>query len=409
VNVVGLKSGVKTITVGWRHTCALMSDGGVKCWGNNHEGQLGDGSESDMNAPAEVVGLMSNTTGIAAGERHTCALTTAGGVKCWGNNHDGQLGDGTRIDRVTPVDVVGLASGVTAITAGWRHTCALMSDGGVKCWGNNHEGQLGDGSESDMNAPAEVVGLMSNTTGIAAGERHTCALTTAGGVKCWGNNHDGQLGDGTRIDRVTPVDVVGLASGVTAITAGWRHTCALMSDGGVKCWGNNHDGQLGDGTDSERLTPVEVKGLSSGVLAITARWRHTCALTTAGGVKCWGNNHDSQLGDGTKIGRHTPVDVDGLASGVTAITAGWRHTCALASTGGVKCWGNNHEGQLGDGTGADKRTPVDVLGLTSGAIAVAAGGQHTCALGQSWIQCWGDNEDGQLGDGTFKGTLAVRG
>jgi alpha-tubulin suppressor-like RCC1 family protein len=307
------------------------------------------------------------------------------------------------------VNVVGLKSGVKAIVAGWRHTCALTSDGGVKCWGNNHDGQLGDGSESDMNAPAEVVGLMSNTTGIAAGERHTCALTSGGGVKCWGNNHEGQLGDGTRIDRVTPVDVVGLTGGVTAITAGWRHTCALTSGGGVKCWGNNHDGQLGDGTDSERLTPVEVKELSSGVLAITARWRHTCALTSGGGVKCWGNNHDGQLGDGTKVGRHAPVDVEGLTSGVKAIAAGWRHTCTLMSDGGVKCWGNNHEGQLGDGTGTDKRTAVDVTGLGSGAIAIAAGGQHTCAAGANWMQCWGDNEDGQLGDGTFKGTLAVRG
>jgi len=346
---------------------------------------------------------------IKAGERHTCALTAAGGVRCWGLNHDGQLGDGTGQDRGTPVNVVGLKSGVKAIVAGWRHTCALMSDGGVKCWGNNHDGQLGDGSESDMNKPTEVVGLMSNAAGIATGERHTCALTTAGGVKCWGNNHDGQLGDGTRIDRVTPVDVVGLTSGVTVITAGWRHTCALTSGGGVKCWGNNHDGQLGDGTDSEQLTPVEVKGLSGGVLAITARWRHTCALTSGGGAKCWGNNHEGQLGDSTKVGKHVPVDVEGLSSGVKAISAGWRHTCALTTGGGVKCWGNNHEGQLGDGTGTDKRTAADVAGLGSDAIAIAAGGQHTCAAGANWIQCWGDNEDGQLGDGTFKGTLTVRG
>ncbi|MGH7147275.1 MAG: RCC1 domain-containing protein, partial [Nitrospiraceae bacterium] len=138
-----------------------------------------------------------------------------------------------------------LRTGVVAIEAGWHHTCALTTTGRVNCWGNNHDGQLGDGTEVDRSTPQDVVGLMSKVTAIAAGERHTCALATAGGVKCWGNNHDHQLGDGTGVDRVTPVDVTGLTSGVQAITAGSRHTCALTTAGGVKCWGNNHDGQLG--------------------------------------------------------------------------------------------------------------------------------------------------------------------
>jgi alpha-tubulin suppressor-like RCC1 family protein len=243
---------------------------------------------------------------------------------------------------------------------------------------------------------------------IEAGWHHTCALTTAGGVNWWGNNHDGQLGDGTEVDRLTPVDVVGLMSRVNAIAAGERHTCALTTAGGVKCWGNNHDNQLGDGTGSDRVTPVDVGGLTSGVTAITAGERHTCALTTAGGVKCWGNNHDGQLGEGTGTDRNTPVDVVGLTSGVTAITAGWRHTCALTTGGEVKCWGKNHDGQLGDGTAINRRTPVDVVGLTSGIKAITAGGQHTCALNPKYVKCWGDNEDGQLGDGTTTDTLAAR-
>jgi len=343
---------------------------------------------------------------VKAGERHTCLLTSTGGVKCWGNNHDGQLGDGKAEDRSVPVDVVGLSGGVQSLAAGWRHNCAVTAEGLVRCWGNNHDGQLGDGTKADRRSAQQVVGLMTRVRAVTTGERHTCAVTVSGGVRCWGNNHDGELGDGTRTDRVTPVDVVGLTSGVTAIAAGWRHTCALTTDGRVKCWGNNHDGQLGDGTTVDRMTPVEVMGLGGGVKAIAARWRHTCALTAAGGVKCWGGNHHGELGDETRHDRGTPGDVVGLTSGVKAVATGWRHVCALMTTGTIKCWGNNHEGQLGDGTGIDRNKPVDVIGVPSGVIAIAAGGEHSCAVTQRIVTCWGENEDGQLGDGTFRSTLA---
>ena len=197
-------------------------------------------------------------------------------------------------------------------------------------------------------------------------------------------------------------------TGLVEIEAGWHHTCALTTAGGVNCWGNNHDGQLGDGTEVDRVTAVDVVGLMSRVNAIAAGERHTCALTTGGGVKCWGNNHDNQLGDGTVNDRVTPADVMGLTSGVRAITAGERHTCALTTGGGVKCWGKNHDGQVGDGTAINRRTPADVVGLTSGIKTITAGGQHTCALNPKYVQCWGDNEDGQLGDGTTADTLAAR-
>jgi alpha-tubulin suppressor-like RCC1 family protein len=261
-------------------------------------------------------------TAIAAGASHTCVLTRAGGVECWGLNVAGQLGDGTTIGRYTPVAVSGLASGVTAISAGGGQTCALTSAGAVECWGWNLFGQLGDGTTITSLKPVAVSGLASGVAAIAAGYAHTCALTNAGAVKCWGLNESGQLGDGTTIGRYTPVAVSGLASAVTAITTGHYHSCALTSAGGAKCWGLNNSGWLGDGTTTRRLMPVAVSGLTSGVAVISAGNYHTCALRSAGAVKCWGENGSGQLGDGTKIDRHRPIAVSGLASGVTAITAG---------------------------------------------------------------------------------------
>jgi len=406
VAVSGLTSGVAAMAAGTNHTCALSTAGGVKCWGNNRIGQFGDGSTTNRLAPVDVSGLASGVTAIAAGGSHTCTLTAGGGVKCSGNNGNGRLGDGSTTNRLTPVDVSGLASGVTAMAAGIFHTCALTTGGGVNCWGFNGLGQLGDGSTTGRLTPVDVSGLASGVIAISAGSNHTCALTTAGGVKCWGFNFVGQLGDGSTTGRLTPVDVSGLASGVTAIAAGGDHTCVLSTGGGVKCWGYNGNGELGDGSTTNRLTPVDVSGLASGVTAIAAGGSHTCALTTGGGVKCWGDNFYGQLGDGSTTNQLTPVDVSGLASGVTAIAAGDAYTCALTTAGGVKCWGRNASGQLGDGGTTGQLTPVDVSGLASGVTAIAAGGYHTCALSTGGgVKCWGRNASGQLGDGSFAGRL----
>jgi len=334
-------------------------------------------------------------TRIGAGDSYTFAITSAGVAKGWGNNGNAQLGDGSTTQRLTPTEVMAVAAPVD-IAGGWAHTCAVTGAGGVKCWGNNWYGQVGNNSTNWQVTPADVSGLTSGVTAVAAGMGHSCVVTSGGGVKCWGRNAFGQLGDNSTTGRLTPVDVNGLTSGATAIGAGEEHSCALVN-GGVKCWGKNDLGQLGDGSFNNSPIPVAVSGLGSGVVAIAVGGAHGCALTSGGGVKCWGGNGYGQLGDNTTWWKSTPVDVTGLTSGVTAIAAGGGHSCALLG-GAAKCWGNNGAGQLGNNATTNSSVPVDVSGL-AGAAALALGAAHSCALKTSGVVwCWGDNSSGQLDD-----------
>ncbi len=352
---------VTNVAAGYLHTCAMTSAGRVICWGGNEDGELGDGTTTNRSTPGQVSGLESGVAAIGVGSRHACALTTGGGVLCWGDNEVGQIGDGTTTNRLVPTPVSGLETGVTAIAVGGWHTCALTAAGGVVCWGLNAQGEIGDGTTTDRWTPTPVSGLGSGVAAVTAGNLHTCALTTGGGVACWGYNFDGQLGDGTTLDRYTPVPVTGLAAGVTAVEAGYYHTCAINAAGGALCWGYNEMGQLGDGTSNDAFTPTPVTGLDSGVARISPGWGHTCAVTTSSTVLCWGYNFFGQLGDGLmEEYQYTPKAIDGLGSLVAGVTAGWGHTCAWTTAGGVLSWGLNDYGQLGDGTTTDQWTPVAI-------------------------------------------------
>ena len=338
---------------------------------------------------------------IAAGGHHSCALSERGGVQCWGLNSTGQLGNGTTTNSAEPVPAVGLAAGIAAVDLGGLHTCALSDAGAVQCWGWNEFGQLGNGSsgaDSSANAPVEVDGLASDVKAISLGAEHSCALRSDG-VVCWGRNDDGRLGDGTTTHRSTLVSIAGLESSIEAIAAGSLHSCALKTDGGVVCWGNNSSGQLGDGTMTNSLTPVEVSGLPGDVKALAAGAQHTCALTIDDQIWCWGGNDFGQLGDGTTESRTTPLPVGGLPDApVVVLTAGFRHTCALTSSAGISCWGGNSSGQVGDGTTTDLALPAAVVDLTTDVAAVEAGGFHTCALSDDGVvMCWGESRESQVG------------
>lgn len=345
-------------------------------------------------------------TSIAAGNHHTCVMTGSGGVQCWGSNQYGQLGvDTGGASSAVPLDVPGLAVGVRAVSAGGFYNCAIMNSGGLKCWGSNSSGQLGDGTRINRPTPVDVMGLTSGVRKVDAGGSHTCAITESGGAVCWGNNARGQLGNGSVNEPdlpVNPVGVVGLSAGVSDISVGSYHTCALLQTGTVKCWGSNDYGKLGNGTNSDSPVPVEVIGLGAKVIAINTRLDSTCALTDSGGVKCWGSNNYGSLGDGTNANRPTPVDVVGLTSGVSAIAAGNDFMCALMQTGAVQCWGNNEYGQLGVGSNTwYKSSPVEMVGVKPGMTQVAAGAYHTCLSSPAGAaQCVGANNYGQLGDGT---------
>jgi alpha-tubulin suppressor-like RCC1 family protein len=277
-----------------------MNTGGVRCWGNNDDGQLGAVNSPDWVPPMSDV--LTGAQAIATGDDYTCALMETGGVRCWGRNNYGQLGDGTTTVRLVPPTTEVLTS-VQAIAAGGYHTCTLMDTGGARCWGRNDYGQLGDGSSINIAIPPSA-DVLTGVQAIATGYNHTCALMNTGSVRCWGANYSGQRGDGTTTVWLTLVlPTTDVLTGAQAIATGGAYTCALMNTGGVRCWGNNASGQLGDGaTLTLRATPPATDVLS-GVKAIAASWNgHTCALTDEGGVRCWGDDSNSQLGhppDGT--------------------------------------------------------------------------------------------------------------
>ncbi len=334
------------------HSCVLTAAGVVLCWGRNGEGQVGTGSVSaDIRRPTQVIETAAGNGSISAGVTGSCVVTAAGGVRCWGIREDASNGAGI-------ADVPKLTSGVIAVSVGARHQCALTGSGKILCWGDNDLGQLGDGTRKGRATPTAVAKLPGPVMAVAAGVTHTCALTRAGGVVCWGRNAEGQLGNGGRKDATTPVAVKGLTSGVRAISAGDSHTCAITDQGRIACWGSGGEGQLGNRTTMSSRVPVTVVGLARGAVAVSAGSGHTCAITPTGGVACWGANDDGELGDGSTAGSAIPVDVAGLAQ-ASAIAAGSNHTCA-ATVAGVSCWGINQSGQLGNGTRADSLTPQPV-------------------------------------------------
>lgn len=503
----------------WGTSLALTTDGTMLGWGHNGYGQVGDNDTTDRYSPVRVCAVgatdcgtdpLTGVTAIAAGGLHNQALLSDGQVLAWGENESGQLGDYSTTNRGTPVPVCASTAtancaadpltGVAALAPGSDHSAVLLSDGRVMAWGDRSGLELGDGvpgqaRPANVCAPGNADCATNPLTGVVAvsagggydgfgSTGYSLALRTDGTVLGWGFNGHGQVGDGTGTHSSVPhpVCAVGAAdctgsplTGVTSIAAGGNHSLALLSNGQVLSWGDNWQGQLGDGTSNTRYKPVPVCAVGTtdcvahpltGVVAIAAGNNHSMAVLASGRVVAWGDNSSGQLGDNTTTDRRTPVPVcavgatnctanplTGVSSvdggvertvallstgsalmwgwskttpapvcavgatncaanpltGVTAVSAGDNHNLALLSNHTVVGWGANYSGELGDGTNSYRSTTVQVcaVGTTSCAAnplsnvsAISAGSTTSVAITDGKAVSWGMNSDGRLGDGT---------
>jgi alpha-tubulin suppressor-like RCC1 family protein len=404
--------GPSRIVAGDTHTCAVLPSGNFKCWGNNVYGELGDGdSASRGTAPGEM-GIALPLTPLGAGRKirqlasygqHTCAVFEDGAAKCWGHNPFGELGTGDAFDRGADISKMGdalspipLGTGRTVqqIAVGDSHSCALLDNGDVKCWGYNASGQLGYGDTTTRGdsvqlgdaLPSVDLGHVPPVRAIAAGESRSCAIFDDGSIKCWGHNVAGELGIGGTADHggnstdmgdALPFVQLGTNVRVESLVVGATHTCALLSDHRVKCWGYNPSGALCDGDVTPRgqdllemgdHLPFASLGTGRTALALEAGYDFSCAILDNNTVKCWGANSGGELGLGStgnygntmaSIGDSLPALDLGTGDRLIGIASGRNHSCVMFEGGAVKCWGQNGLGQLGHG---DTKTTGDQPG-----------------------------------------------
>lgn len=350
------------LALGSDHTCVRRrADGSVWCFGQDGSGQLGIPTGTTSMATQVDLGMRARSA--ASRFFHTCAALDDGTARCWGQNDNQQIGDGTSTNQNLPIQVVGLTAAVE-IAVARSFSCARRTDASISCWGAGTSGALGDGSFTSQATPVStVIGLPTTPVRLALGAGHGCALLADKTGWCWGANVYGQLGDGTTTDRNQPVAMP--VSGLAQIAAGGysvgggiagAQTCGLKTDRTVWCWGSNEFGQLGNDTTAASLAPVQVAGLTDAVELVMGRF-HVCARRAAGEVVCWGRNESGEIGDGTTTDRARPTPVV-LPGPAVQIDGGGYHTCALLADGGLSCWGKNGSRQLGDGGTSDQPTPV---------------------------------------------------
>lgn len=314
-----------------RHTCAVLTSGKVNCWGYNFWGQIGNNTTVNATVPAEVSGI-TNAIQVSAGLKASCAVLSSGKVKCWGDNGNGQLGvSSATLSSAVPVEVSGITNAIQVSVASWT-SCAVLSSGGVKCWGHNGQGSLGNGTNgltlSDSFAPVSVSGI-TDAVQVSVGDYHVCAVLSSGKINCWGSGGYAQLGNGSNADSSVPVEVSGITNAVR-VGSGFA-TCAVLSSGKVNCWG---------GIANYSNVPVEVSGITNAV-DLSYGWSHLCAVLSSGKVNCWGNNDWRKLGlDTDDRYRATPFEVPGISTAVRA-SVNYDTSCVLLSSGKANCWGSN--------------------------------------------------------------------
>jgi alpha-tubulin suppressor-like RCC1 family protein len=363
-----------TLDFGTNHGCAITAQG-VRCWGSNANGQGGSPlTSSTLTFPAAVDGMGGTVVSIDGGTAHTCAVTQAASVLCWGVNDAGQMGSGAiGAEQTSPLAVSGITGTPREIASGTSHSCARTSAGSVFCWGDNASGQLGDAGAAVGPSVPVAASALTTATQITAGDNHACALVAAGTVFCWGEGDTGQIGDNGSVDRNVPTQVAGLAN-VTQIAAGSNHTCAVTSAGTVFCWGLGTSGQLGNGAVvAEEPAPVQVTGLTNAT-RVVAGLAHSCAITSANLAFCWGENGSGQLGDTTTVDSANAVQVS-LPTGPTlsSISASANVSAVVTSQGQVLCWGSNASGQChGDNALVSTGVPLEIAASADQAVRATA-------------------------------------
>jgi alpha-tubulin suppressor-like RCC1 family protein len=350
---------------------------------------------------------------VVSGDTHTCARKTDGTLVCWGDNRFGQLGTGDMSAHPTPTPVelsgpgvakVYLPTGVGDTSADLAvFTCALRTDNSLSCWGDNRSGQLGTGGTEQHLLPNAVMMLGTKVSRASNGAGFVCAETSDAALWCWGNNQRGQLGMAGGGMQTVPVQVPGV-SGIDGIACGGSHTCVHKPDSTVYCWGDNTYGQLGVMGMGSVPTPTQVSSLGMTVTKVAAGANHTCAVAASGALSCWGDNRSGQLGTNDTNPRMvpTPVDATNVGNKVSSVLAGGSFTCAVLTDSTLWCWGGNQFGQLGVGDTNPRTAPVQVAPSILGnhVQSASAGGDHACAIttdGAVW--CWGNDDYGQLGAG----------
>ncbi len=358
------------VDVAAENTCAVVSDGSLRCWGGNSVGQLGPETNIIRPLPFPIPGRH-DVRSVAAGWSYTCVLLHSGEVDCWGGNTGGELGCPSPVgsDNGPSCTPYPAGSPIEQIVGGAQRPCVRKNDGTVACWGRNDHYDLGNGIRADSPVPTAVFGI-SSATAIATGVWQGCAVMTNGSLQCWGANDRAQLGNGTIATTPVPTTVSGLdGSGAKVLAAATAedHSCALLSDGAVSCFGDNLYGELGNGEiESPRATPVPCVFSRPAARLACGIW-FTCAALDDGSVECLGRGDGGQLGNGASTMSLVPVKV-ALPAGTSlgAIAAKYNHVCGLSQQGQLWCWGANASGQLGNGSTDDSNVPVPVPGPGAG-------------------------------------------
>ena len=428
--VTGMGTGVLTVSVSGErtsatasitHGCAVMQYGDLMCWGSNSDGQLGTAAVGSVSTPA-LVAVSERVTAVSAAAKHTCALSESGAVSCWGANGNGQLATGNTnaVALGTIVSVAAASTGIVQVSTGRYTTCALSSVGGVLCWGDNIHGTLEvTPTRTSVTTPIVPHSLSSGVSALALSEFSVCALFTNGNLRCWGANGNGQTGDGYRVRTISPMSVhsgpgnSAPLTGMQEIGSSQWSTCGVTATGALRCWGYNFYGELGVAQQANRPQPVDHASLTSGVVAVDGRSYGMCALLTNTQVHCWGQNASGQLGLGDSTATHTARPMLTAApstavTGVTDFSVAQFHTCVVAG-GAAMCAGRNTVGSLGDGTSTASNVLVQVSGLGSGVARISAGvNNFSCAvLNDGTGRCWGNDGNGQLGNGQFASTSST--